>query len=93
MSDTPVPEAPRTTTMAFRKSRSNQPRIDKDTARRQGAITTLAFTLLGGRDEALSFLNTTCAALEARPIDLAMKNDLGFLRVETMIRKLAGKPA
>ena len=93
MTDEIAPAAAKPNTMAFRKSRTGQPRMDKDAARRQGAISALAFTLLGGRDEALSFLNTTCAALEARPIDLAMKNDLGFLRVETMIRKLSGKPA
>lgn len=78
-------------TMAFRGARADRPRLDKDKARRQGAISTLAFTLLGGREEAMAFLNTTCKVLEARPIDLAMSGELGYLRVETLIRKLAAE--
>lgn len=75
--------------MPFRKSRWDMPRLDKDKARRQGAISTLAFVLLGGREDAMAFLNSTSKVLEARPIDLAMNSELGYLRVEALIRKMA----
>lgn len=75
--------------MGFRKSRWDKPRLDGDKARRQGAISTLAFVLLGGRDDAMAFLNTASAALEARPIDLAMDSEQGYLRVEAVIREMA----
>ena len=93
MTEATPPAARKGNTMGFRRSTGDRPRLDKDKARRQGAISALAFTLLGGRDEAMAFLNTTSKALEARPIDLAMNSELGYIRVETLIRKMAGKPA
>jgi uncharacterized protein (DUF2384 family) len=91
MTEATPPEARKGNSMGFRKSRGDRPRLDKDKARRQGAISTLAFTVLGGREEAMAFLNTTCETLDARPIDLAMNSELGYIRVETLIRKMAAK--
>ena len=79
--------------MNFRERGPVRPRLGKAETKRQGEIVNLAFTLLGGRDEALAFLNITSNILKARPIDLAMRSELGFLRVETLLRKMAGKPA
>ena len=79
--------------MNFRQRGPERPRLGKDESRRQGEIVNLAYTLLGGKEEALSFLNITSKVLNARPIDLAMRSDLGFLRVETLLRKMSGKPA
>jgi len=87
------PPAAKTATSTFRKSGWDRPRLGKDEARRQGQISTLAFTLLGGREQAMAFLNTSNKILEARPIDLAMNSELGYLRVETLIRKLADHEA
>jgi len=84
-----VQPAAKSRSMPFRKSRWDMPRLDRDQARRQGAISTLAFVLLGGRDDAMAFLNTSSASLEARPIDLAMDSEQGYLRVEALIRKMA----
>jgi len=85
-----VQPAGKSRAMPFRKSRWDAPRLDQDKARRQGAISTLAFVLLGGRDDAMAFLNTASDALEARPIDLAMDSEQGYSRVETVIREIAG---
>lgn len=85
----PVEPEPKIAAKGFRKPRWDAPRLDRDKARRQGAISTLAFVLLGGREEALAFPNTRSTALAARPIDLAMDSDQGYLRVEGLIRKLA----
>jgi uncharacterized protein (DUF2384 family) len=74
------------------KRSSDRPRLAKDEARRQGEIVALAFTLLGGRDPAMNFLNTMSAALKARPIDLALQSDVGFGQVEELLRKLGDLP-
>ncbi|WEK46691.1 MAG: DUF2384 domain-containing protein [Candidatus Andeanibacterium colombiense] len=87
MTDDAQPQA-RTGAWKSRPRRSDGPRLTRDEARRQGEIVTLAFTLLGGRDEAMAFLNSDSKALEARPIDLAMQSELGFSTVETLIRKM-----
>jgi len=78
--------------MNFRKRGPERPRLGKDEGRRQGEIVNLAYLLLGGKDEALGFLNVTSKALNARPIDLAMQSELGFMRVEALLRKMTGKP-
>ena len=75
--------------MHFRKSTSHLPRMSKDSAKRQGNITQLAFALLGGRDEAIAFLNAVNAELGGRPIDLAVASDQGFAAVERSIRRQA----
>lgn len=55
-------------------------------AQRQGAISALAFQLLGGRDPALDFLNTENGLLGGRPIAIATQSDAGYASVEREIR-------
>jgi hypothetical protein len=59
-----------TRTNPFRRNRNVTP-LAQENARRQGAISALAFQLLGGRDAALDFLNTEDAILSGRPIAIA----------------------
>lgn len=88
--DTAAPE--RTGGWKGHRKRNNAPRLERDEARRQGEIVTLAFTLLGGKEAAMAFLNVTSKDLKARPIDLAINSELGFMRVETLLRKLGQRP-
>lgn len=85
------PEEPKGGAMSFRKSSPNRPKLPKEEAKRQGEITLLAFTLLGGRDQALAFLNHPNSQLGGRPLDVAMANQDGFLAVEQEIRRLAAQ--
>jgi hypothetical protein len=75
--------------MGFRGGNAKKSRMPADMAKRQGDIATLAFMLLGGRDGAVSFLNSTNRSLGARPIDLAIASDEGFARVEKAINRMA----
>ena len=72
--------------------RQRGPLISPERAKRQWMITNLAYTLLGGRDDAVSFLNTENVSLGARPLDLAMDNAQGYADVESAIRLLAEPP-
>jgi hypothetical protein len=72
--------------------RQRGPLISPERAKRQWMITHLAFTLLGGRDGAVTFLNTQNASLGARPLDLAMDDPQGYAEVESAIRLLAEPP-
>ena len=85
MTDVPAPDAPKRGAMRFR--RSNAPRLDSESARRQGAITLLAFHLLG-REGAIDFLNTENAELGARPLDLAIASAEGCASVEAALGRL-----
>lgn len=73
--------------MHFRKSSRNAPRLPKDSAERQGNITRLAFSLLGGRDGAITFLNGADDELGGRPIDLATASADGYASVERAMRR------
>lgn len=64
-------------------------------AQRQGAISALAFQLLGGRDAALDFLNTENEPLGGRPIAVATQSAAGYACVEREIHSrsaVAGAP-
>ena len=74
--------------MGFRRSAT--PKLAPDAARRQGAVTRLAFTLLGDKDRAITYLNTDHSALGGRPLDLATASEAGLSAVEQDIRALAG---
>jgi len=74
----------------FRKSNAG-PKLSPESAQRQGAITHLAFDLLGGSAPTLSFLNDENAELGGRPIDIAMVDAEGFAKVEQVIRQLAAQ--
>lgn len=83
--------APRPRQRIF-NSRYRQVRLSPERAERQGLIAHLAFGLLGGRDETISFLNTHNVSLGARPLDLAMVDAAGYAAVEGAIRQLAREP-
>jgi hypothetical protein len=91
MSDADQAEKPAKSMMGFRNARASKPKLPKDEARRQGNIATLAFLSLGGRERAMAFLNTADESLGARPIDLAIASDEGYVRVEQAIRNIAGQ--
>lgn len=67
----------------FRKSRAP---LALDDARRQGDITQLAFSLMGGRDRAVAFLNADDAELGGRPLAIATASPEGYERVAAAIR-------
>jgi uncharacterized protein (DUF2384 family) len=73
----------------FRKKFSSV-RMPADSAERQGRVTMLAWRLLGGRDEAMAFLNNHNEALGGRPLDLAVASVEGCEAVE---RAIAAKAA
>jgi len=72
-------------TNPFRRNRKVTPLASED-AQRQGAISALAFQLLGGRDAALDFLNTEDAILSGRPIAVATRSEAGYANVERELR-------
>lgn len=88
MPDSKEMSAERVRSRPFRWRRSLAPLAPQE-ARRQGAISTLAFQMLGGRDPALAFLNSECAELLGRPIAIATLSDAGYAIVEREIRSRA----
>lgn len=87
---TPEHEKPRIAltsarTNPFRRNRKVTPLAPED-AQRQGAISALAFQLLGGRDAAIDFLNTEDAILSGRPIVVATQSEAGYASVERELR-------
>lgn len=69
----------------WRPRRADSPRLSPEHAKRQSLITHLAFTTLGGREEAMAFLNSSDADLAARPLDLAMESAAGYIAVRDAI--------
>jgi uncharacterized protein (DUF2384 family) len=67
-------------------------KLSPQAAARQGAVTQLAFLVMG-RDAAIAFLNGPHADLAARPLDLAIESAEGAAQVETAIRALGRQPA
>lgn len=78
-------------TNPFRGNRRATP-LAPEAAQRQGAISALAFRLLGGRDPALHFLNTDNALLGGRPLAVATRGEAGYASVEREIRSLSILP-
>jgi uncharacterized protein (DUF2384 family) len=87
MTDQPAMASPR----AHWKRRSRAVAIPPDHAARQGAITQLAYLLLG-RDAAMAFLNTEHAGLGGRPLALATASDVGRNAVEAELGRLVFVP-
>lgn len=81
-------DTPKRAPMRFR--RSNAPRLEAESARRQGDIARLAFHRLG-REEAMQFLNSDNAELGARPLDLATSSADGFASVEAALELLPSR--
>lgn len=67
-------------TKRFRK-RFDTVRLTPDAAERQGKAATLAWKVLGNRDDAVAFLNTHDDTLGGRPIDLAVASAAGLTAV------------
>ena len=84
-----VPASARTN--PFRRNRNITP-LAPERAQRQGAISALAFQLLGGRDAALDFLNTENKPLGGRPIAVATQSAAGYAFVEREIRSQSAVP-
>lgn len=72
----------------FRR-RSDQPRLSREEAERQGRASTLAFMALKDSGKAVAFLNGHDDALGGRPIDLAVASPEGLRAVEAAIAGLA----
>ena len=70
----------------FRRTSVQMP---EDAAVRQGRVTSMAWQTLGGRDAALTFLNTHDDELGGRPIDLAVAGEEGLAAVEAILRDRA----
>ncbi|MBB6427728.1 antitoxin Xre/MbcA/ParS toxin-binding domain-containing protein [Sphingopyxis sp. JAI128] len=81
----PGPALASARTNPFRRNRNVKP-LAQDDAQRQGAISALAFELLGGRDAALDFLNREDAILSGRPIAVATQSEAGYASVERELR-------
>lgn len=78
-------------TNPFRQKHKPAPLPPQD-ARRQGAISALAFQLLGGRDPAMDFLNSENAPLGGRPIAIATRSEAGYAEVEKALRLRSSAP-
>lgn len=72
--------------VSWRRRRSS---ASPEQINRQGLITHLAFSLLGGRDPAMLFLNSHHAGLGATPIDLAGETLDGYRAVQIEVRRIA----
>lgn len=84
----PAQPVERSQPMRFRRS-TQVTRLPVDAVKRQGQIAQIAWLALGGRDEAIAFLNTHDAVLDGRPLDLATQSEEGFAAVERAIAELA----
>lgn len=69
---------------AFRKARS-EPVLSRDESVRQGRVVRVAQAALGDVEAVRAFLNCHHAALDGRPIDLAVASEDGLARVEAAI--------
>jgi hypothetical protein len=90
MSDTPATDTGSASPASHWKRRAKWPRttpISRDEAARQGAITTLAFLLLG-REQAIAFLNDEHATLGGRPLVLATASAVGQASVEAELGRM-----
>lgn len=74
------------------KRRSRAVAIPRDEAVRQGAISQLAFQLLG-REAAIAFLNTEHTDLGGRPLELATASAKGREAVEAELARMASPAA
>jgi hypothetical protein len=64
-------------------------KLPADAAARQGSITRLAFERLGSRDAAIAYLNSHCAKLGGRPLDIATATKEGWQAIKLDITALS----
>jgi uncharacterized protein (DUF2384 family) len=76
----------------FRRARSG-PVLSRDEGERQGRAVRAAQAALGSVEAVRAFLNSHHAALDARPIDLAVASDDGLAAVEAAIAAESGRAA
>lgn len=84
---TPAP-TPTAIRAEWRRRRPQAVPIPADQAARQGAISRLAFQLLG-REDAIAFLNTVHDGLGGRPLALATASAEGSAEVESELSRMA----
>ncbi|KMS52591.1 hypothetical protein V474_23840 [Novosphingobium barchaimii LL02] len=82
MTDTEDEDSPQTKPRRTHFRRSDGPKLTPDAASRQGAVTKLAFEMLG-KDGAIAYLNLDSESLGGRPLDLATASVDGLKRVES----------
>jgi len=85
---TPAAEPGTASAAGHWKRRSSGPPIPRDQALRQGAVSLLAFELLG-REDALAFLNSDHPNLGGQPLKLATASAAGQVSVEAEIQRVA----
>jgi len=90
-----VSDADRTEPVARRRT-SNWRRppctIPDENVRRESLITQLAFTLLGGRDGAIAFLNSFDLALGETPLHVASASAAGYSIAHAQLLRCARLP-
>lgn len=64
-------------------------RLPRQLINQQGLVTHLAYTMLGGRDPAVAFLNLHNVGLGGKPLDLAGESSIGYAAVCGEVRRLA----
>ena len=88
----PAETAPAASPGSHWRRRPRTAPIPRDEAARQGAISQLAFLLLG-REEAIAFLNTPHLGLGARPLALATASAAGRAEVEAELSRMTCRGA
>lgn len=92
VTDTPSTDSPGSVSSEWRRRAPRAAPIPRDHAARQGAITQLAFHLLG-RERAIAFLNTMHDGLGGRPLALATASAAGRADVEAELSRMAYRGA
>ena len=69
----------------FRKRRPKLTPLSHEAGKRQGRIVKAAQEALGSVDAVRAFLNSHHAALDGRPLDLAVASEAGLIAVEAAI--------
>ena len=83
-----VPPARRPKRRSFNWRQAASP-LSPQCIARQGLITHLAYSQLGGLAPAISFLNCQNARLGGRPLDLAGDSAKGYAAVQSEVQRLA----
>lgn len=82
-------ENPKPFTRSPFQRRDLRPRLAPEKMRRQGLVTHLAFAMMGGKEQAIGFLNTFDPALGGRPLELATETEEGYSAVMAIMKRMA----
>jgi len=77
----------------FRKRRPKLKPLSHEAGRRQGRIVRTAQAALGDVEAVRAFLNSHHAALDGRPLDLAVASEAGLIAVEAAIASEGARSA